>query len=148
MPKTFFSDTEQEQIMEAIRRAELNTSGEIRVHIEAKCENDPYERATSVFGELGMQHTRLKNGVLIYVAYTDRKFAIVGDSGIHEKVAQQFWNEEKELMLSFFRQGKHAEGLCRAIAAAGQKLKIHFPYQDNDTDELSNEISFGKGGHD
>ncbi len=146
MSKTFFTTHEQDQIIESIRLAELNTSGEIRLHIEANCEGDAYERAKIVFEELGMHATEQKNGVLFYLAYTDHKFAILGDKGIHEKVSQQFWDAEKELQLSYFKQQKFAEGLCLAIAQAGEKLKQHFPYQSNDTNELSNDISFGSEG--
>ena len=147
MSKTFFTSQEQDQIIESIRMAELNTSGEIRLHIEANCEGDAYERAKVVFEQLGMHATEQKNGVLFYLAYANQRFAILGDKGIHEKVSQQFWDEEKELLVSYFKQQKFAEGLCLAIAQAGDKLKQHFPYQSNDTNELSNEISFGnKGG--
>jgi uncharacterized membrane protein len=147
MSKTFFTSQEQDQIIESIRMAELNTSGEIRLHIEANCEGDAYERAKVVFEQLGMHATEQKNGVLFYLAYANQKFAILGDKGIHEKVSQQFWDEEKELLVSYFKHQKFAEGLCLAIAQAGDKLKQHFPYQSNDTNELSNEISFGnKGG--
>ena len=147
MSKTFFTSQEQDQIIESIRMAELNTSGEIRLHIEAHCEGDAYERAKVVFEQLGMHATEQKNGVLFYLAYANQKFAILGDKGIHEKVSQQFWDEEKELLVSYFKHQKFAEGLCLAIAQAGDKLKQHFPYQSNDTNELSNEISFGnKGG--
>jgi uncharacterized membrane protein len=146
MSKTFFTTQEQDQIIESIRLAELNTSGEIRLHIEAKCEGDAYERAKVVFEQLGMHATEQKNGVLFYLAYADHKFAILGDKGIHEKVSQQFWDAEKELLLSYFKQQKFAEGLCLAITQAGEKLKQHFPYQSNDTNELSNDISFGSEG--
>jgi uncharacterized membrane protein len=147
MAKTFFTNTEQAQIIESIRLAELNTSGEIRLHIEAHCEIEPYERAKIVFEELGMHATEQKNGVLFYLAYDDHKFAILGDKGIHEKVSQQFWDAEKELLLTYFKQSKFVEGICLAIAQAGEKLKEYFPYQSNDTNELSNDISFGnKGG--
>lgn len=146
MSKTFFTTQEQDQIIESIRLAELNTSGEIRLHIEAKCEGDAYERAKVVFEQLGMHATEQKNGVLFYLAYADHKFAILGDKGIHEKVSQQFWDAEKELLLSYFKQQKFAEGLCLAIAQAGEKLKQHFLYQSNDTNELSNDISFGSEG--
>lgn len=146
MSKTFFTTQEQDQIIESIRLAELNTSGEIRLHIEAKCEGDAYERAKVVFEQLGMHATEQKNGVLFYLAYADHKFAILGDKGIHEKVSQQFWDAEKELLLSYFKQQKFAEGLCLAIAQAGEKLKQHFPFQSNDTNELSNDISFGSEG--
>jgi uncharacterized membrane protein len=144
MSKTFFTETEQQQIVAAIVNAELNTSGEIRLHIEANCEGDAYERAKVVFEKLGMQHTQQKNGVLFYVAYSDRKLAILGDSGIHEKVSQEFWDEEKKLLLDHFKRDKYAEGLCLAIEQAGTKLKQHFPYLDNDTNELNNDISFGE----
>jgi len=147
MSKTFFTEAEQQQIVEAIKHAEFNTSGEIRVHIEPKCDGDAYERAKVVFESLGMDATELKNGVLFYVAYKDKKFAILGDKGIHEKVSQQFWDAEKELMLTHFKESKFAEGISKAIADAGEKLKLHFPYSSNDTNELSNEISFGGGEH-
>lgn len=146
MAKTFLTSEDQEQIVEAIRLAELNTSGEIRVHVEANCSGDAYARAKIVFEELGMHATELKNGVLFYLAYADKKFAIIGDKGIHEKVSQQFWDEEKELLLTYFKQAKFAEGLQLAIAQAGEKLKLHFPYQQGDVNELSNEISFGDEG--
>lgn len=148
MAKDFFTQTEQQQIVEAIKQAELNTSGEIRLHIEANCKGDAYTRAKEVFEQLGMHATELKNGVLFYVAYADHQFAILGDKGIHEKVTQRFWDEEKEVLLSYFKQNKYAEGICIAIAKAGEKLKTHFPYQHNDTNELSNDISFGGGKHD
>ena len=148
MAKTFFTETEQQQIVEAIRQAELNTSGEIRLHVEARCKGDAYQRAKSVFEGLGIHKTALKNGVLFYLAYQDKKFAILGDKGIHEKVSQQFWDEEKELLLQYFKQQQHAEGLCLAINQAGEKLKQYFPYASDDTNELSNDISFGKGGND
>jgi len=147
MSKTFFTSQEQDQIIESIRMAELNTSGEIRLHIEANCEGDAYERAKILFEQLGMHATEQKNGVLFYLAYANHKFAILGDKGIHEKVSQQFWDEEKDLLVSYFKQQKFAEGLCLAIAQAGEKLKQYFPYQSDDTNELSNDISFGnKGG--
>jgi uncharacterized membrane protein len=134
--KTFFTESEQQQIVDAIKQAELNTSGEIRVHIEPNCAADPYDRAKQVFESLGMHATALKNGVLFYVAYADHKLAILGDKGIHEKVQQNFWDKEKDLMLEHFKDGKFCEGLCKAIADAGSKLKQYFPYQSDDQDEL------------
>jgi len=146
MSELFFSKEQQDKIVGAIQEAELNTSGEIRVHLEPNCTIDAVERAKLVFEELKMHETELKNGVLFYLAYSDKKFAIIGDSGIHEKVSDAFWNEEKELMKTYFSQKQFTEGLCIAIEKAGQKLKENFPYQVNDTNELSNEISFG-GNH-
>lgn len=143
MSELFFSKEQQDKIVDAIKEAELNTSGEIRVHLEPNCSTDAVERAKQVFEELKMDQTDQKNGVLFYLAYTDKKFAILGDKGIHEIVTDAFWNEEKELMKTHFAQKQFTEGLCLAIGKAGQKLKEYFPYQTNDTNELSNEISFG-----
>lgn len=143
MSELFFSKEQQEKIVSVIQEAELNTSGEIRVHLEPSCTTDAVDRAKQVFEELKMHETELKNGVLFYLAYSDKKFAIIGDSGIHEKVSDAFWNEEKELMKTHFIQKQFTEGLFVAIAKAGQKLKEHFPYHADDTNELSNEISFG-----
>jgi uncharacterized membrane protein len=145
MSEPFFSESEQQRIVEAIRLAELNTSGEIRVHLEATCKGDPYERATLKFGEMGMHATALHNGILFYLAYRDKKFAVVGDQGIHEKVQQEFWDNLTQVMSEHFRNGKFTEGLSLAIAMAGDQLKKHFPYQSDDTNELSNELSFEGG---
>ncbi len=147
MAKQFFSEEEQKLIISAIQKAEQQTSGEIRVHIEPTCKGDVYERAKEVFEQLGMHATELKNGVLFYLAYQDKKFAILGDKGIHEKVSQYFWDEVKELMAKEFKSKKFSEGLCLGIEKAGEKLNTHFPFQKNDTNELSNDISFGGGNN-
>jgi uncharacterized membrane protein len=143
MSKNFFNQQEQDAIIRAIQQAEKETSGEIRVHIEPDCKEDPYVRAKEVFEKLEMHATELKNGVLFYVAYNDKKFAVLGDKGIHEKVQQHFWNEVKDLMETQFKQGEFCKGLCMGIEKAGEKLNTYFPYQHNDKDELSNDISFG-----
>ena len=138
-----FDKKQQESIIEAIRLAELNTSGEIRVHVEPKCPGDAYERALQVFAELKMHETEQKNGVLFYLAYKDKKFSIVGDEGIHNKVKDTFWNEVRDILTQHFKQNNFTEGLVEGIAKAGEKLKSFFPYQSNDNNELSNDISFG-----
>lgn len=147
MAKQFFSEDEQQKIISAIQNAEQQTSGEIRVHVEPDCKGEPYHRAKEVFEKLGMHATELKNGVLFYIAYKDKKFAVLGDKGIHEKVTQHFWDEVKELLKSEFKNENYCEGLCSGIKKAGEKLAANFPYQKEDTNELSNEISF-EGGED
>ena len=148
MQQSVFTPDQQQQIMEAIRKAELATSGEIRVHIEAHCragepaEADPVQRAIQVFGHLGMHQTQEQNGVLFYLATEDRKFAVIGDKGIDQRVPADFWNSTKELMRSHFAQNQLTEGLCRGIEEAGQQLKTFFPRADDDTNELSDDISF------
>jgi uncharacterized membrane protein len=141
-----FLTKEQEQtIISAIKEAELNTSGEVRVHIEDKCKGgDAIERAKEVFAKLGMHETELQNGVIIYVATKDHKLAIWGDKGIHEKVGQQFWNEEIELMKKYFQADDHESGLRDAVLMVGEKLKEFFPYQKDDVNELSDDISYGE----
>jgi uncharacterized membrane protein len=142
--KNFFTEEQKLAIQKAIVNAELNTSGEIRVHIDDTCKEDVLDKATAVFHKLKMNKTELRNGVLFYLAIKDRKFAILGDKGIHEKVPGNFWDSIKEEMFVLFKQQKFTEGLCKGIELAGEKLKTHFPLQRNDTNELSDEISFGK----
>lgn len=142
--KNFFSNQEQNQIVEAIKQAELNTSGEIRVHVEETCNDDVLDRAAFVFSKLSMHKTQLRNGVLFYMAIKSRKFAILGDIGINQKVPENFWDSIKTHVLNQFKDGKHAQGLSDGIIMAGNQLKHHFPYQSDDVNELSDEISFGK----
>ena len=113
------------------------------MHVEPKCPGDAYERALQVFAELKMHETEQKNGVLFYLAYKDKKFSIVGDEGIHNKVKDTFWNEVRDILTQHFKQNNFTEGLVEGIAKAGEKLKSFFPYQSNDNNELSNDISFG-----
>lgn len=145
MPKIedFFTDQEEKQVIEAIQFAEKDTSGEIRVHIEKTTDKDPIERAKEVFYELKMNETEAQNGVLFYVATESHHFAILGDKGINDLVPSDFWNKEKELVLSYFSKRKFAKGLELGIKEAGKKLKEFFPYQSDDTNELSDEISKG-----
>lgn len=140
----FFSGTEQQAIKLAIENAELDTSGEIRVHIENTVSGDVLDRSAYLFTKLGMDKTARRNGVLIYLAVKNRRFAIIGDAGINQVVPENFWDDIKSQMLLHFREGKFADGLVRAINLAGIQLKKHFPYQKGDVNELSNEISFGK----
>lgn len=142
--KKFFTKEQQDAIVKAIEVAEHATSGEVRVHIDDECRGEVLDVAATVFHKLKMNKTDLRNGVLFYLAVDNRKFAILGDKGINSKVPENFWDNIKETMLSFFKQGQFAEGLCKGIEMAGEKLKEHFPYQSNDTNELSDEISFGK----
>lgn len=142
--KNFFTKEQQEQIVNAIKTAELNTSGEVRVHVEETCDGEVLDRAAFVFSKLKMHKTALRNGVLFYLAVKARKFAILGDSGINQKVADNFWDEINTYVLSRFKEGKHADGLSEGIIMAGEQLKAHFPYQDDDINELSDDISFGK----
>ncbi|MGQ7870077.1 TPM domain-containing protein [Sunxiuqinia sp. sy24] len=140
----FFTDEEKKQITDAVKAAELNTSGEVRVHVEGKCPEDVLDRAAYWFEKLAMHKTELRNGVLFYLAVTDQKFAILGDAGINAKVPSDFWDEIKEHVLSKFKEGRFADGLSEGIRMAGEQLKAHFPYQTDDVNELSDEISFGK----
>lgn len=139
-----FTKEEKNAIEDAIKTAELNTSGEVRVHIENKCPGSELDRAAYWFAELGMHKTELRNGVLFYLAVEDRKFAILGDAGINKKVEAGFWDETKNLMLGFFKDEQIAKGLSIGIIQAGLQLKKYFPYQKDDVNELADEISFGK----
>jgi uncharacterized membrane protein len=144
MPARRFSSEQKTRIKDAIREAEKNTSGEIRVHIDKKCKADVLDRATYVFEQLNMHKTKLRNGVLFYLATEDHKFAILGDAGINSVVPDHFWDDIKDLMEEHFKEGRFTEGLESGIKKAGEQLKKRFPYQIDDENELDDEISFGK----
>jgi uncharacterized membrane protein len=147
-PSKFFTEEEKESIKEAIAEAELNTSGEIRVHIEGVCADNVLDRAAYVFEKLAMHNTEQRNGVLFYLAVNDRKFAILGDAGINKVTPANFWENIKETMSGYFEENKFAEGLISGIKMAGEKLKTHFPYKKDDINELPDDISFGQDGYD
>ena len=130
--------------MEAIRAAEANTSGEIRVHVEDYSRSDVLARTRYLFTKLGMHQTVAKNGVLIYVAVKDHQVAIFGDEGIDAVVEADFWESEVSLLIDYFKRNEYLTGLELAIARVGEKLKVFFPHQgEADQNELSDEISMG-----
>ncbi len=139
----FFSREEKEDIRQAILNAELDTSGEIRVHIETNCAGDVMDRAAYLFDKLNMNKTEQRNGVLFYLAVENRKFAVIGDRGIHALVLDEFWEGLKTLLLNHFREGKFTLGLIEGIGLVGEKLKKHYPYQTDDVNELPDDITFG-----
>lgn len=139
----FLTAQEEQEIIAAIRTAEKNTSGEIRVHIEASSSKDIFERSLEVFHLLKMHNTKEQNAVLIYVAVHDKKFAIYGDDGINRVVPKNFWDATKNAMQNHFKKGNFKQGLIDGILKAGEELKDHFPWQIDDENELSNEISKG-----
>jgi uncharacterized membrane protein len=141
--KDFFTKEQQEDIRIAILNAELDTSGEIRVHIEDKCPGEVLDRAAYIFKKLNITLTEKRNGVLFYLAVRNRKFAVIGDIGINAVVPENFWDDIKDNMLDQFRDEKFTDGLIEGIMMVGEKLKIHFPHHVDDKNELSDEISFG-----
>ncbi|MGC9374557.1 MAG: TPM domain-containing protein [Bacteroidales bacterium] len=140
----FFTTEQKKQITDAIKEAERNTSGEIRVHVEMDCKEDVLDRAAFWFEKLKMHKTELRNGVLFYLSINDRKFAILGDAGINAVTPDNFWDEIKEAVIDHFKKDEFAQGLSKGIKMAGQALQEHFPYQKDDINELSDDISFGK----
>jgi uncharacterized membrane protein len=139
----FLSKDEEQAIVNAIKIAEKNTSGEIRVHLEKETSKAVMERAEEVFNSLKMYQTKQSNGVLIYVAVNSKVFAICGDKGIDALVPDNFWESTKQIIQNQFKQGQFKQGLVDGITNVGQQLKKYFPLQDDDTNELSNEISKG-----
>ena len=141
--ENFLTKEEEQEIVEAIHMAEKNTSGEIRVHIEKATSIDAFDRAMEVFHELKMDETQLKNGVLIYLAVDDRHFVICGDKGINDVVQNDFWDCTRDIMVTQFKEGNFKQGLINGILRAGEQLQKYFPWEDGDTNDLSNEISKG-----
>lgn len=137
------TDEAKAELVRSIKSAELNTSGEIRLHIDQRCKGDVLDQAAFIFEKLEMHKTELRNGVLFYLAIKDKKFAILGDAGLNSKVPENFWDEIKNQMADNFKEGKFLKGLSAGIEMAGEQLKNHFPYQADDVNELSDEISIG-----
>jgi uncharacterized membrane protein len=143
-PSRFFTREQKARIIDAIRTAESNTSGEIRVHVERLCLGEPADRAAYLFEKLGMHKTSLRNGVLFFFSYDDHKLAILGDAGINAVVPDDFWNNILDVMSGKFREGDFTGGLETGILIAGTQLNKHFPYTPDDVNELPNDISFGE----
>ncbi len=147
----FLTSEEETAIIEAIRTAEKNTSGEIRVHLEPSSMSteepnehiDAFDRALEVFDMLNMENTKQRNGVLIYVAVDDRTLVIMGDKGINDIVGQNFWESTKDIIINHFKNGEMKKGLVEGILKAGEQLKAHFPYTSDDKNELPDDISVG-----
>jgi uncharacterized membrane protein len=144
--KEFFSPEEKGSIINAVRNAEQRTSGEVRVFVENKCSYvDAIDRAAEIFFNLGMQNTKERNAVLLYVAMKDHQLAVFGDEGIHQKVGTEFWLREVKKMINNFSRDNYAEGIIQCVEDIGEALHTHFPF-DNKTDknELPDDIVFGR----
>ena len=141
-PVFFFSKKEKGQILAAVREAEKNTSGEIRVHLEYRVRGPVYGHAQKIFQRIGMTKTAHRNGVLIFLATRNKKFAILGDVGINEKVPEGFWNDVVQIMREHFKRNNFAEGISEAVLRIGEKLKAYFPHEAHDKNELSDQISY------
>lgn len=137
----FLTKEDEQEIVAAIQKAEKHTSGEIRVHIEKTCKMDTFERALEVFHQLKMDNTKLENGVLVYLAIEDRNFVILGDRGINHVVPDNFWETTKDRMVSHFKKKNFKQGLIDGILMAGEQLQQHFPWESDDENELSDQIS-------
>jgi uncharacterized membrane protein len=132
-----------QQLKVAIGSAEATTSGEIRLYLEDECEADVMDRAAFIFEKLKMHETELRNGVLIYVAFGHKKFAIIGDAGIHQKVGEEFWRTIKQKIVADFKEGNYVDGLLSAIQDTGMVLSKFFPPRENDKNELPNDVVIG-----
>ncbi len=140
--KHFLSDQDEKNILQAIQRAEKNTSGEIRVHLQKNKSGDIMGNAIETFEKINMTQTALRNGILIYIDIDRKQFAIIGDQGIHEKVKQDFWDKTARILSDYFSRKQYAEGIIQVIDEIGKRLKKYFPYQQDDQNELPDEISY------
>ncbi len=138
----FIPSEGQRRIADAITAAERHTTGEICVHVTPRCRGDVVRRATKTFNRLHLYTTKHRNAVLIFVAYEDRKFAILGDTGINEAVPKGFWDGEVAELGKYLKAGRPVDGLCEIIARMGDRLSEYFPGERDDENELSNEVSY------
>lgn len=141
----YFTPHQKSVIVAAVKQAEKQTSGEVRVFIESKCSYvNAIDRAKELFDKLDMHKTEERNAVIVYVAIKHRQLAIFGDAGIYEKVGQKFWDEQLKQMLQYFNREDFVEGIATVVSEIGEALHQHFPYQKNDVNELPDDIVFGK----
>lgn len=140
--KEFLTEKQEQRIIEAIREAEQQTSGEIRIHIEQSSEQDPLERAAYIFHELGMDQTQLQNGVLIYIADEDHQAAIYAGKGIHQQVEEDYWSSILNQLIAHFKKQEFEQGIQETVRRVGKKLADLFPSDGRDSNELSDEISY------
>jgi len=138
----FFKKEEEARIVAAIKEAEHRTSGEIRVHLTKRYWGNILSAAARRFRKLKMDKTEQRNGVLLFLVPSRKEFAILGDEGINEKVPEHFGEDVRDLMEKYFQEEKYEEGVCRGIHLIGQKLKAYFPWQEDDKNELSDDISY------
>ena len=124
----------------AIAHAEALTSGEIRVAVMPGPAPAPVAAAQAAFTRLGMEKTRERNGVLLFVAPASRTFAVIGDEAVHAKCGQAFWDELAAAMTGAFQRGEFTAGLLAGIDRAGALLAEHFPRRPDDTNELPNRV--------
>lgn len=138
--KKIFDKNAKQRVVEAIRKAEARTSGQIKVYVEDRCKGPAFDRAKALFGELELDKTERQNGALIYLALKDHKFAILGDKGIHEQEPPGFWDETRDEMRDFFKRGAFLEGVERGVQKVGDELAAFFPYESGQDNELPDEI--------
>lgn len=138
--RAFLEQLHHDDLARAIRDAEEKTSGEIRVFITRQPVETPVAAAQQYFLELGMDKTRERNGVLIFVAPISQKFAVIGDVAIHNLCGDVFWQELAALLTGHFQNSDFTAGLLAAIQRAGDLLAKHFPRKPDDLNELPNEI--------
>lgn len=144
--KIFFTEEQNQRIVQTVQQAERQTSGEVRVYVESKCRFvDALDRAEEIFFQLQMDKTALHNGVLVYVAVKDKQVAVYADEGIHAKTGREYWLSTVSAMLQHFRQEHVINGICSAVQKIGEALQHHFPYDAaTDKNELPDDIVFGK----
>jgi len=133
----------EREIVEAIRKAESGTSGEIRVHVNRAATRDAMAHARKFFRKTGMHRTRERNGVLIFISWKSRAFAILGDEGIHRVAGNTFWNETRDRMKAHFSKNELKEGIVDGVRSVGDKLAAHFPPRASDNNELPNTVTQG-----
>ncbi len=131
------------KVIEAIREAERASSGEIRVSVSRFFWGDAEKAAARAFDRLHMAATADRNGVLIFVVPSRRRFVVLGDAGIHARVGQAFWDDVAACMATRFARGAFTEGLVDAIRLVGERLAEHFPWAgDADSNELPDDVDY------
>lgn len=144
--KPYFTSEQQQLMVEAIKNAETNTSGEVRVFVESRCNYvNAVDRAKEIFVNLQMDKTKDRNAVLVYIALKDRQIALFADEGIYKRLGANYWHDEVKKIIAEFKNDNHTQGICNIVTNIGEALKTEFPYdKGGDKNELPDEIIFGR----
>lgn len=141
----YFNKKDLARITQACTEAEKTTSGELRVSILRKRDKKQTDLsvkdlALQEFYNLKMDETRDKTGILLFILLNERKFQILADEGINEKVSPDTWQAQAEVFTDFFKKKKYTDGVITVLQNMGKILTEYFPIKDDDTNELSDEV--------
>lgn len=137
------SDGGNELIEKAVAEAESCTSGEVVVRLKQSVDTTAQtvrEAAFEEFLRLGVKETRLRNGILLFIALDQQQVELIADEGIYKVVPQGTWQRVVDIITLGFRAGVPAHAIVMGVKLISDLLSSHFPPLPTDTNELSDRV--------